>query len=61
MLRWGSGDFLLIREKTPYLMNWCLVNRLPEDIDVNLFECYGILSIMKKDWKLDTEIYNHGL
>ena len=61
MLRRGSGDFLLIREKIPYLMNWGLENTLPEDIDANLFRCYGILSIMEGDWKLNAEIYNHGL
>ncbi len=61
MLRRRSGDFLLIREKIPYLMNWCLENTLPEDVDVNLFKCYGILSIMEGDWKLNAEIYNHGL
>jgi hypothetical protein len=61
VLRWESGDLLLIREKIPYLMNWCLENTLPEDVDVNLFKCYGILSIMEPDWKLITEIYNHGL
>ena len=42
-------------------MNWCLDNTLPEDVDVNLFKCYGILSIMEGDWKLNAEIYNHGL
>ena len=44
---WGSGSFLLIREKILYLMNWCLKNTLPEDVDVNLFKCYGILSAME--------------
>jgi hypothetical protein len=42
-------------------MSWCLVNMLPVDVDVNLFKCYGILSIMEPDWKLITEIYNHEL
>jgi hypothetical protein len=60
-LRLRSGDFLLIQEKLPNLMSWCLVNMLPVDVDVNLFKCYGILSIMEPDWKLITEIYNHEL
>jgi hypothetical protein len=33
-------------------MNWCLENTLPEDVDVNLFKCYGKLSIMEGDWNL---------
>ena len=41
-------------------MNWCLGNTLPEDVDVNLFKCYGILSIMEGDWKLNAEFYNTG-
>jgi hypothetical protein len=36
-------------------------NIFPVDVDVNLFKCYGILSIMEPDWKLITEIYNHEL
>jgi len=42
-------------------MNWCMVNMLPAVVDVNLLKCYGILSIMEGDWKLNAEIYNHGL
>ena len=49
MLCLGSGDFLLIRKKIPCLVNWCLENMLPEDVDVNLFKCYGILIIMEGD------------
>jgi hypothetical protein len=60
---WG-GEVVIFyksRKRFPYLMNWCLENMLPDDVDVNLFKCYGILSIMEPDWKLITEIYNHGL
>ena len=60
MLRKDCGSFLLIWEKIPYFMNWCLKNTLPEDVDVNLFKCYGILSAMEGDWKIKAEIYNHG-
>ncbi len=42
-------------------MNWCLENMLPEDVDVNLFKCYGTLSFIEGDWKLNTEIFNLGL
>jgi len=31
-----SDDFLYNREKIPHLMNWCLENMLPEDLDANL-------------------------
>jgi hypothetical protein len=43
-------------KRSPYLMNWCLGNMLPEDIDVNLFKCYGMLSILEGEWKLNAEI-----
>ncbi len=35
-LRRGGGDFFEIREKITNLMNWCLVNMLPVDVDANL-------------------------
>ncbi len=61
MLKWGSGSFSELGKRSPYLINWCLENTLPEDVDLNLFKCYGILSIIGGAWKLNAEIYSNGL